>query len=202
MKTLVVLGCGKKKRVEVVEHKLWLGHCTCETHSPSECDLHRPQAERSYRIIRMQRSFPLVDLYIGGLYNARLAYARRLGGPHLIVSALYGARRPEYPAVPYERSLVDIPRCDPVRRWYDAVVRTSVLTHTQRGDRVVVLASRPYVEGWADDVRGAGRLVETPLAGMGMGQQLRWLRLRLAEPPPRPARPLALRVIEAISKRL
>lgn len=202
MKTLVVLGCGKKKRVEVVEHKLWLGHCTCETRPASECDLHRPETEREFRILRMQRSLPLVDLYIGGLYQARLAYARRIGGPHLIVSALHGARRPEYPSVPYERSLTDIPRCDPARRWYDSIVRTTVLAHTRRGDRVVVLASRPYVEGWADDVRGAGRVVDTPLAGMGMGQQLRWLRLRLAEPPRPPPQPLMLRVLEALAAHL
>lgn len=200
MRTLVVLGCGKKKRVEVEEHKLWLGHCTCDDEPAAECDLHRPEAERSCRIVRMHRSFPLVDLYIGPLYRLRLEYARRLGGPHLIVSAFYGARRPDYPSVPYNRPLAEVPRRDPVRRWYDEVVRSAVLRHTESGDRVVALASRPYVEGWAGEVRRAGRIVETPLAGMGMGQQLRWLRARLAEPPPPPARPLGLRLLEALAE--
>ena len=199
MSTLVVLGCGKQKRVEVVEHKLVLGHCTCGLRPVSECDLHRPEAERSYRVVRTNRSFPLVELYTGRLYRLRLDYARRLGGPHLIVSAFYGARRPDYEGVPYERPLARLPRRDPVRQWYDAVVRSTVLSRTRPGDRVVVLASRPYVEGWATEVRTAGRLVETPLAGMGMGQQLSWLRARLAAPPPRP---LSLRLLEALAEHL
>lgn len=204
MRTLVVLGCGKQKRVEVVERDLVLGHCTCGRRPVSECDLHRPESERSYRVIRMNRSFPLVELYTGRLYRLRLDYARRLGGPHVIVSAFYGARRPDYEGVPYDRSLADIPRADPVRRWYDAVVRSTVLAHTEPRDRVVALASRPYVEGWADEVRRAGRLIETPLAGMGMGQQLRWLRSRLAEPlpAPSPTQPRTLRLLELLAEHL
>lgn len=200
MKTLVVLGCGKQKRVEVEEHKLWLGRCSCEHGPESECDLHRPQEERSFRIVRLGRAFPLIDLYTGPLYSLRLAYARRLGGPHLIVSAFYGARSPDYPGVPYERSLARLPRRDPTRLWYDDVVRTAVLSHTRSGDRVIALASRPYVEGWAHEVHSADRTVETPLAGMGMGQQLRWLRARLATPPPPPPQPLPLRLLELLSE--
>lgn len=198
--TLVVLGCGKRKRVELVEQKVWLGRCTCDLRPASECDLHRPEAERSFRVVEMKRSFPIVELYTGPLYQLRLAYARRLGGPHLILSAVYGAQPPEFEAVPYERSLADTPRGDPMRRWYDDVVRTSILRTTSPGDRVVALASRPYVEGWATALRRAGRVVETPLAGMGMGQQLRWLRARLGERPPPTPRPLGLRVLEGLSK--
>ncbi|MCZ7679796.1 MAG: hypothetical protein M5U28_13945 [Sandaracinaceae bacterium] len=197
---LVVLGCGKRKRVEVIEQNVWLGRCTCDLRPASECDLHRAEAERSYRIIQMKRSFPIVELYTGPLYQLRLAYARRLGGPHLILSAFYGAQPPAFQAVPYERSLADMSKCEPARRWYDDVVRTSILRATSPGDRVVALASRPYVEGWAAAVRRAGRVVETPLAGMGMGQQLRWLRARLAETPRPTPRPLALRVLDALSQ--
>lgn len=199
--TLVVLGCGKQKRVEFEERKLWLGRCSCDIEPATACDLHRPEHERHYRVVRVARSFPLVDLYIGPLYTLRLAYARRLGGPHLIVSAFYGARSPQYLGVPYDRSLAGRRSRDPIRLWYDAVVRSTVLTHTRPGDRVVVLASRPYVEGWATEVRRDGRSVELPLEGMGMGQQLRWLRARLASPPPTP-RPLSLRLLELLGEQL
>lgn len=199
MKTLVVLGCGKKKRVEVIEEKVWLGRCSCDVRPASECDLHRPEAERSYRIVEMKRTFPIVELYVGPLYRLRLEYARRLGGPHLIVSAFYGAKPPEFEAVPYERSLADMAKCEPARRWYDDVVRTSILRATSPGHRVVVLASRSYLEGWAEAVRRAGRVVETPLAGMSMGQQLRWLRAHLADAPTPPTRPLVLRVLDALA---
>ncbi len=59
---LVVLGCGKSKRAEFEERKLWLGHCTCDTGAVSECDLHRPLDERRYRVVRVPRALRLVDL--------------------------------------------------------------------------------------------------------------------------------------------
>lgn len=118
---------------------------------------------------------PIVDLYTGNLYRARLAVARLYGGPHWILSAFHGLRRPEYEAFAYDRTLDD----RDIWRWYSGLVGSVMLYETNPGDRIVVLASRPYWSGWDSELRLEGRLVETPLEGLAMGEQLRWLKAAL-----------------------
>lgn len=115
---------------------------------------------------------PLVDLYTGTYYAARLAVARRLGGPHWILSAFHGPRRPSYPAHPYERTLDR----DETWRWYSAAVRRTLLADTREGDTVLVLAGRRYWSGWRRDLEREGREVLTPLDGIGIGDQMRLLK--------------------------
>lgn len=117
------------------------------------------------------KSHPLIELYTGNLFRARLAFAQAIGGPHWIISAFHGCRRPTYRSGWYERT---IDRTN--RRWFAATVRDTLLEHTARGDHLLVLASAPYCWSWTDELRDAGRQVELPLAGMGLGQQLGYLK--------------------------
>lgn len=117
---------------------------------------------------------PLVDLYTGNLYRARLAYARQLGGPHWLLSAVYGIQRPTFVGRAYERDLVSA--SPQVRQRFASLVTLALLADTAAWDRLVVLASAPYVEGWAKALRADRREVVTPLAGLQMGEQLGFLR--------------------------
>jgi hypothetical protein len=116
---------------------------------------------------------PIVDLYTGPLYQARLAFARRLGGPHWIVSAFHGAKRPDFQAITYDRELAKQDRR--VRDWFADFVRNELLADTQPGDRIIALASKPYVIGWARRLENEGRIVELPLEGLQMGEQRAFL---------------------------
>ena len=114
---------------------------------------------------------PAVDLYTGSLYRKSLAYARKLGGPHFILSALHGVVSPERVLVPYDNTLADRSTRASWAQW----VGTDLLDRTVAGDELVVLAGRRYWGGWAPRLRTAGRIVTTPLAGMGMGARMHWL---------------------------
>src|SRR5690606_12763713 len=103
-------------------------------------------------------------------------YAEKLGGPHFILSAFHGCRKPDYEACAYERQLA---KCDPAeKRMFAGAVRSSLRTSTKPGDRIIVLAGKDYWRGWIGDLREEGRQVEVPLAGMGIGEQKRWLAMQ------------------------
>lgn len=118
---------------------------------------------------------PIVDLYTGNLFQARLAVARKMGGPDWVLSAFFGTCRPDFEAFSYDRTLGD----RDVQRWYSGAVETAMRCYTAPGDRIVVLASKPYWQGWACRLRTAGRVVATPLEGLSIGHQLQWLKEEL-----------------------
>lgn len=150
-RTIVVLGCGKAKRREVAD----------------VVTLDRGP-------VPSWREFPIVDLYVGNLYTARLAYAKQLGGPHWIVSGFHGIRRPDYVVGPYERDLASM-RSDELRAW-QGQQEFGALQIAEPGDRVVVLASAPYAGKWCAALARSGCTVDLPLAGMQIGEQLQWLK--------------------------
>jgi hypothetical protein len=119
---------------------------------------------------------PLVDLYKGPLYRKRLAFAQQLGGPHWIISAFYGCKPPDYTGWPYDREMSKLTEAG--RRWVDSTVLMNL--DAQPGDRVVALASRLYVEGWVPQLRRRGVIVDLPLEGLQMGEQLHRLTRLLA----------------------
>ena len=114
---------------------------------------------------------PIVDLYTGSLYISRLAAARALGGPHLIVSAFHFARRPSYQVTPYDRTMADL--CKEMRACYASAVASMVMKVADEigTDTVVCLLSADYIAPWRERVENYGLTVETPLAGLGMGEQ-------------------------------
>jgi hypothetical protein len=179
MADFVVLGCGKTK----VAHDEWHARCDAARDAHIAALGIDPEAElepgeeqlvlRDEDVVGLPR---LRDLYTGNLYRARLAYAEALGGPSIILSAFYGARLPDYAgAAPYERVLS--PKTDKeTRAWVYASATAAVFARTEPGDRVIILASAAYAEGWTIEVERAGRIVERPLRGLGIGQQLAWLK--------------------------
>lgn len=118
---------------------------------------------------------PIVDLYNGNHYRARLEYARALGGPHWILSAFHGLRRPDFEASWYDRTATEVNACGEWRRAWNGATASGVIQGSKPGDTIIVLAGAEYVKHWRGRVEEAGRLVKTPLAGMGIGQQLAWL---------------------------
>ncbi len=153
----IIIGCGKTKRREYDLAMIDFDGSEARHGGPG--------------FVWVPRSHPMVELYTGNLFKARLRFAQALGGPHWIISAFHGCRRPDYRSAWYERTL-----SRDNRRWFAATVRDTLLQHTKPRDTIIVLASGPYCADWADELHDAGRRVELPLSGMGLGQQLAYLK--------------------------
>jgi hypothetical protein len=83
-----------------------------------------------------------VDLYVGPLYLSRLAYAQALGGPHAILSGLYGLIDPERRVPAYDFALTE--RVGSEREHWCETVAQQALFYA--GDRpIVLLAAGAYL---------------------------------------------------------
>lgn len=131
---------------------------------------------KSKAIERGDAPIPIVELYTGNHYRARLRYARQLGGPTWILSALYGLRAPDSFASWYDLTAADVNKDPGHRRDWNEATAAELLRQTEPGDVIVVLAGSEYVKHWRDELVAAGRVVELPLAHMGIGEQLAWLK--------------------------
>ncbi len=119
------------------------------------------------------------DLYTSPLFQGMRAYARQAGSAWYILSALHGVLRPDQVVAPYERTLAAMTR--PERAAWAERVLAQLRELLPPGVPVVMLAGlgyRRYLEG---ALRAWGHDVSVPMAGLRMGEQLRWLRARLGD---------------------
>jgi hypothetical protein len=129
---------------------------------------------------------PAKELYTSHLFRRARAVAEASGSPWRILSAAHGLLDPEKVIAPYELSLVTMPAAHR-GRWARRVLRELFLLLdparglSANGARVVFLAGASYWQGLAFRLEDNGAEVETPLSGLGIGQQLHWLKGRLAE---------------------
>jgi uncharacterized protein DUF6884 len=142
---------------------------------------------------KLDHPAPAADLYTGGLYRACRAYAEHAVGEWVILSALHGIVTPETILEPYDKTWTTMPAWE--RRARTLAHATSVTNwlarrqggnwnhgHARRlgeGFRLILLCGADYravVETARDhNPRWAAELV-TPMAGLGIGQQLAWLK--------------------------
>ena len=120
------------------------------------------------------------EMYLGALFQAARSYAQREAAVWLILSARYGVLHPEQIIQPYDDTLTRWSR-EQRRAWTARVLhalpdaldrgaspaqRATELTWLLLAGRAYTEYLRPYLEG----------RIETPLAGLGIGQQLAWLQ--------------------------
>lgn len=135
------------------------------------------------------------DLYRSDWFRKARAYVEAQGGPWFILSAQHGLLDPEAFIAPYDDTLLTMPRS--ARMAWATRVHAALLARRltpSLGARVVILAGaryREFLEPWlaAQDPNGAR--VEIPMRGLGLGQQLAWLKAHQVEPPP-PSPPAGL----------
>ena len=116
---------------------------------------------------KLDRTAPAADLYQGQAFKLAKAAADRAGADIVILSALHGAVNPTRQLQPYNRTLAEMSKH---QRAVWAGMTGQQLQH-HKGRPVVVLAGKHYaaaVDGWPN--------VSRPLAGLGIGQQLRALK--------------------------
>jgi uncharacterized protein DUF6884 len=117
---------------------------------------------------------PARSLYVSDWFLKARCYTEASGCCWFILSAEHGLVEPDRVIAPYERTLNTMPIAER-RAWgnrvseqLDAVVPS--LSH------VVFLAGARYRDFLVPILTGRGVTVSVPMAGLRIGEQLRWLR--------------------------
>lgn len=116
---------------------------------------------------KLDHAAPAADLYQGQAFKLATAAAERAGADVIILSALHGAVQPSSQLQPYNRTLAEMNKQQ--RAVWAGMTAQQLQQH--KGRPIVVLAGKNYaaaVDGWPNVTR--------PLAGLGIGQQLRALK--------------------------
>lgn len=127
---------------------------------------------------------PARDLYISEWFLRVRRYVEATGCAWFILSAKYGLVAPEQTLAPYDETLNTMGIAD--RQAWARRVRAQMDQRLPSADRLVVFAGRRYREFLMDDLRRRSAIVEVPLAGLRIGEQLSWLGRHSAPEPMSP----------------
>jgi hypothetical protein len=117
---------------------------------------------------------PARELYCSAWFRAARRYVEATKNPWFILSARHGLVRPDARIAPYEASLTGL--IAPQRwQWTENVV-ADIMLAVRAGDRVDILAGERYREFLVPALSARRINVAVPLKGLGIGQQLRWLK--------------------------
>lgn len=116
------------------------------------------------------------DLYVSDLFRKSLAYARQMRPVAVfILSATHGLVRPDDQIDPYDVTLNTMSSAE-IRAWSDGVFG-QLQRHTDvKHDRLFFLAGDKYRRYLVPRLH----TVEVPMEGLGIGQQLQFLKRHLA----------------------
>lgn len=124
---------------------------------------------------KLPRTAPAENLYQGDLFRKSLAYARSLWPDAIFVlSAKHGLVQLDEMIGPYEQTLNRMPVAAR-GNWASRVMAELEQVSDLHNDRFTFLASHRYREGLIPHIHHA----EAPLRGLGIGQQLQWLKRRV-----------------------
>jgi len=117
---------------------------------------------------------PARDLYRSTLFTLRRRWAERHADTWLILSALHGVVEPTRVVAPYDVTLERMPARER-REWSQRVLQElEKRLGSLAGLKVEIHAGREYFDhGLADGLRARRAHVEIPMAGKGIGSQLR-----------------------------
>jgi hypothetical protein len=130
---------------------------------------------------KLGRAAPARDLYTGQLFVKSLLYAERRCERVWIASAKGGLLRLDQVLEPYDDTLTSRPAA---ARWgWGRLVWDQLRQQHQGEQELLLLAGALYAEPIAALARAARWTVEMPLAGLQIGERLRWLKRELGATP-------------------
>jgi len=120
------------------------------------------------------QSAPAGELYVSEWFRKARAYVQAQGAQWFILSAEYGLLAPDTVVAPYEKTLNRM-SVNERKAWATRVIgqMDALLPPT---DRVVLLAGARYREFLIDYLKKRASMVELPMEGLKIGEQLRWLK--------------------------
>ena len=113
------------------------------------------------------------DLYRSVWFRKARAYVESHGDDWWILSAKYGLTEPTRVVAPYEQTLNTMPVAER-RTWSEQVLR-DLRPHLADSSTVVFLAGLRYREFLVPALEAIGILVDIPMEGLRIGEQLSWL---------------------------
>lgn len=132
---------------------------------------------------KLDRPAPAADLYTSPLFRKARSYAEASGHPWFVLSARHGLVEPTTVLEPYDTNLTDL-KPDERTFWADQVTRA--LYHRGFGGWGVfeIHAGDTYARPLRHALGPIALDILEPLAGLGIGQRLRWYAARRTGPPP------------------
>lgn len=122
---------------------------------------------------KLSRPAPAGDLYASPLFLKAREYAKRAAHSWYILSAEHGLLAPTTIIEPYEKTLNTMGRS--ARREWASRVGRQLQSVLEPGDTALFLAGQRYREEMESPLRARGVIVEVPMQGMRIGEQLSWL---------------------------
>jgi hypothetical protein len=113
------------------------------------------------------------NLYVSDWFIKASSYATQISDQWFILSAKYGLLYPDEEIEPYNETLNNMPVKS--RRAWASIVLEDLLQEINEGDQIVFLAGQRYREFLVKPLRSRGFLVEIPMEGLRIGEQLSWL---------------------------
>lgn len=126
------------------------------------------------------------QLYAGQLFTKRVRYAEQNGLRWWVLSAKYGCWAPTIALKPYDQTLLDMSPAE-IAAWHTGVamrlveelwepfnVKVSDNPFLPSEFTVEIHAGTDYCHPLAEILTAVGINVETPLQGLGIGEQLAW----------------------------
>ncbi len=129
---------------------------------------------------KVGQSSPAKDLYDSDWFHKARRFVEARAWPWRILSAKHGLLDPNEVIAPYEVSLLHMAKA--ARRVWAESVLVALDELVVRHRAVVVLAGTRYREHLGPALETRGVHVEVPLAGMGIGKQLAWLKAHANAP--------------------
>lgn len=114
------------------------------------------------------------DLYTGDLFLKSRAWAEKHGDAWAILSAKHFLLRPCAQIEPYDETLNNASPGQ-IEHWSKCVIRMICAAHPHARE-VTFLAGEKYRRHLSVWFAGIGVSVSAPMDGMGIGQQLKWLK--------------------------
>ena len=128
---------------------------------------------------KLPRAAPARDLYCGNWFRLARAWAETFADYWYILSAQHGLVEPDRVIAPYDAALTR--QSMEERATWAVRVAADLLRTTEPADEIIVLAGEAYREPLALLLELQGFVVYTPLVGLGIGQQMAWLKTCLVQ---------------------
>lgn len=116
---------------------------------------------------------PAKDLYTSALLHKSRLFAEKRFDRWYILSAKHGLVSPDQTLKPYDRTLKRLSH-EERQRWAQRTFE-QLLTETDSGDDITLLAGASYRAGLSGLLEKRGHKVFVPTTGMSIGKQLQWL---------------------------
>jgi hypothetical protein len=126
---------------------------------------------------KKSRPCPARELYCSDWFLKARAYVEAQGAEWFVLSAKHGLVAPDTVVAPYSARLTAMP-ASLRKEWAQRVV-AALRPRCRSGSDVVFLAGAAYREHLVPTLNGWGCNVNTPMKGLGIGQQKRWLKRAL-----------------------